>query len=297
MKRRERQTDLLIYLLIRALVQLPCWFFRIILSVSSYLLSANSTPARKSVRHNLCLAFPEMPSATKRQLTQKIIYQNGFLVYESGSLNRRWVQNNVDVKGLTHLEDALTKGRGVIALSAHLGQFALLLSYLSRRYPVKAVVNDPKNRYLAGYIRGIRKKAGIIEIPKKPAAAAVRESLNWLKSGKILLLLADEYRKKGITVPFFNLPSGTQTAPAVFARRLGCAVVPISIVRRGKKHLIRVEPALEMSRSENQENDIRDNTALCNRVIERWVREDPAEWFGWFGKRFLPANEQTTERS
>ncbi|MCX5642254.1 MAG: lysophospholipid acyltransferase family protein, partial [Candidatus Omnitrophica bacterium] len=128
-----------------------------------------------------------------------------------------------------------------------------------------------------------------IEIPKRPAAASVRESLDWLKSGKILLLLADEYRKTGITVPFFNLPSGTQTAPAVFSRRLDCAVVPVSIVRRGPKHLIRVEPALLMSRSEDQEKDIRDNTGLCNQAIEKWVREDPAEWFGWFGKRFLPA--------
>ena len=289
MRIRERQTDLLVYLLIRALVWLPCWFFRIILSVSAYLLTVNNTPARKSIRYNLNLAFPKIPAATKRRLTQKIIYQNGLLVYESGSLNRRWVQNNVDAKGLSHLEEALMKGRGVVALSAHLGNFALLLSYLSRRYPVKAVVNDPKNPYLAGYIREIRKKAGIIEIPKKPATAAVQESLNWLKSGKILLLLADEYRKKGITIPFFGIPSGTQTAPAVFARRLGCAVVPISVVRRGKKHLIRVEPALKMSRSEDQEKDIRDNTARCNSVIERWVREDPAEWFGWFGKRFLPA--------
>ncbi|MFH2069059.1 MAG: lysophospholipid acyltransferase family protein, partial [Candidatus Omnitrophota bacterium] len=259
MKQREKQTDLFVYLLVRIIVWLPRRLFRIILSVSVYLLAANNTPARKSIRYSLGLGFPEMPAATKRQLTQKIIYQNGFLVYESGNLNRRWVQKSVEAKGLVNLEEALAKGKGVIALSAHLGNFALLLSYLSRRYPVKAVVNDPKNHYMARNIRDIRQKSGIIEIPKKPATASVQESLNWLKSGKVLLLLADEYRKKGITVPFFNLPSGTQAAPAVFSRRLGCAVVPVSIVRRGPKHLIRVEPALVMGRSEDQEKDVRDN--------------------------------------
>ena len=279
------------YLLLRIIVWIPRRLFRIILSISAYLLTANNTPVRKSIRHNLSLAFPKMPAAAKKRLMQTIFYQTGFLVYESGNLNRRWVQNSVETNGLVNLEEALAKGNGAIALSAHLGNFALLLSYLSRRYPVKAVVNDPKNHYMAKDIQNIRKKSGIIEISKKPAAASVRESLDWLKSGKILLLLADEYRKNGITVPFFNLPSGTQTAPAVFSRRLGCAVVPVSIVRRGRKHLIRVEPALVMNRSEDQDKDIRDNTALCNQMIEKWVREDPAEWFGWFGKRFLSARK------
>ena len=217
------------------------------------------------------------------QAVRKVIL--GF--YESARIYRfAWINKSIDTEGLNYLDEALAKGKGVILFSAHLGNFALLLSYLSRRYPVKAVVNDPKNHYLARYIQNIRRKSGILEISKRPVAASVRESRNWLKSGKILLIMADEYRKTGITVPFFNLPSGTQTAPAVFSRRLGCAVVPVSIVRRGRKHLIRVEPALAMSRSENQEKDIRDNTALCNRVIERWVREDPEEWFGWFTRRF-----------
>ncbi|MFA7328771.1 MAG: lysophospholipid acyltransferase family protein, partial [Candidatus Ratteibacteria bacterium] len=253
MRRGEKQADFFAYLLLRILIWLPRRLFRVILSVSVYLLVANDTFVKKCVRRNLGLAFPEMPAREKKNLTQKIVYQGGSLVYQSGNLNRCWVQESAESKGLVNLEEALAKGKGVVALSAHLGNFALLISCLSRRYPVKAVVNDPKNHYMARDIRDIRKKSGIIEIPKRPAAASVRESLDWLKSGKILLILADEYRKTGVTVPFFNLPSGTQTAPAVFARRLGCAVVPVSIVSRGKKHLIRVEPALAMNRSEDQE--------------------------------------------
>jgi len=297
MTRGERQTDLFVYFSIRVLVWLPEPFFRLFLLASTYLLAANNTPVRRAVQGNLDIAFPEMNNAARRRLARKIIYENGLLLYESGNLNRPRVQKSVEATGLAHLERAMAGGKGVVALSAHLGNFALLLSYLSRRYPVKAVVNDPANLYTAGDIREIRRRAGIREIRKKPAAAAIQESLDWLKSGGILLLLADEYRKKGVTVPFFSLPSGTQTAPAVFSRRLGCTVVPVSVVRRGKNHLIRVGPPLEMVHSQDPESDIRDNTALCNRVIERWVREDPAEWFGWFGKRFLPANEKTTKRS
>ena len=197
MIRWEKQADLFAYLLLRIFVWFPRRLFRIMMSVSVYLLVVNDTPVKKSIRRNLGLAFPEMPAAEKRRLTQKIVYQGGSLIYQSGNLNRCWVQKSAESKGLVNLEETLAKGKGVVALSAHLGNFALLLSYLSRRYPVKAVVNDPKNHYLARYIQNIRRKSGIIEISKRPAAASVRESLDWLKSGKILLILADEYRKNG----------------------------------------------------------------------------------------------------
>ena len=110
--------------------------------------------------------------------------------------------------------------------------------------------------------------------------------MRWLLSGKVLSLPSDQYTSQGLPVFFFGRTARTPTGPAVFSRRLGCAVVPVSIVRRGPKHLIRVEPALIMNRSEDQEKDIQDNTARCNQVIEKWVREDPAEWFGWFTRRF-----------
>ena len=242
----------------------------------------------RRVLDNISIIFPEMNSAKKRVLLRQAIRKTVIGAYESGRIYRfAWINKSISAEGLDYLDEALAKGKGVILFSAHLGSFPLILSYLKLRgYPIRNIGRDPENPYLARYFEKVREKAGIVHIPKNPVGISVRESMRWLTSGKILSLPSDQYTSQGMPVFFFGQTVRTPTGPAVFARRLGCVVVPVSIVRRGRKHLIRVEPALAMSRSENREKDIRDNTALCNQVIERWVREDPEEWFGWFTRRF-----------
>ncbi len=242
----------------------------------------------RRVLDNISIVFPEMDSAQKRVLFRQAIRKTVIGSYESGRIYRfAWINKSINAEGLHYLDEALAKGKGTIVFSAHIGSFPLILSYLKLRgYPIRNIGRDPENPYLARYFEKVREKSGIVHIPKNPVGISVRESMRWLASGKILSLPSDQYTSQGITVSFFGQTVRTPTGPAVFARRLGCAVVPVSIVSRGHKHLIRVEPALAMSRSEDQEKDIRDNTTLCNQVIEKWVREDPEEWFGWFTRRF-----------
>ena len=287
MKRRKKQSDFLIYLVVRSIFSLPFCLFTVVVAIAVSLIIANNTGISKTVLRNLSLVFPQKSPDEKRRLLRQILWEAGVNLYHSYQVVSRFrVKQMVAVEGLEHLDGAMAQGRGVIALSAHLSNFVLLLSYLSRRYPFKAVVNNPKNPYFARKIVEIRRLAGISEIPRRPADQAVIESLHWLKSGKALFLLADEPRRKGVSVPFFGYPVGTSTTPAIFSRRLDCVVLPISIVRRGQKYLIRIEPPLNLVRTDSTEEDIRQNTILFNQVIERWVRTAPDQWFGWFTRRF-----------
>ena len=76
------------------------------------------------------------------------------------------------------------------------------------------------------------------------------------------------------------------SAPAVFARRLGCPILPMTVVRKAGHHLIRILPPLELQKTDNPQADIEANTALCNRTIEAWVRENPGQWFTLLSRRF-----------
>ncbi|MFH1903664.1 MAG: lysophospholipid acyltransferase family protein [Candidatus Omnitrophota bacterium] len=292
MKQWQKETEFIAYVFIRLATLPPRWIYRIltwpIVRLGSSGWVTGRIPIFRRVSDNISIVFPEMDSIKKRVLLRQAIRKAVVGYYESSRIYRKnWINRVVDTEGLAHLDEALAKGKGVIVFSAHIGSFPLILSYLKLRgYPIRNIGRDPENTYLARYFEKVRKKTGIVHIPKNPVGISVRESMRWLVSGKILSLPSDQYTSQGIRVPFFGRTVRTPTGPAVFARRLGCAVVPVSIVRRGKKHLIRVEPALSMNRSEDQEKDIRDNTALGNSVIERWVREDPEEWFGWFTRRF-----------
>ncbi|MFH0796785.1 MAG: lysophospholipid acyltransferase family protein [Candidatus Omnitrophota bacterium] len=287
MKRWEKQSDFLSYLIVRPIFSLPFWLFKVVVAIAVSLIIANNTGVKKTVLRNISLVFPRKNPEEKRRLLRRILREAGINLYHSYQMVSRFrVKQMVKVEGLEHLDGAMAQRKGIIALSAHLSNFALLLSYLSRRYPFKAVVNNPKNPYFARKIMEIRRLAGISEIPRRPADQAVSESLHWLKAGKALFLLADEHRKKGIPVPFFGYPVGTSTTPAVFSRRLDCVVLPVSIVRQGPKYLIKIEPPLNLVRTDRAEEDIRQNTILFNQVIERWVRTAPDQWFGWFTRRF-----------
>ncbi|MFA5393733.1 MAG: lysophospholipid acyltransferase family protein [Candidatus Ratteibacteria bacterium] len=292
MKRWQKEADFLAYLFIRLATLPPRWIYQIltwpIIQLGSAGWISERIPILRLVLSNISVVFPEIDNTKERELLRQAIRKTVIGSYESGRIYRfAWINKSVRATGLDYLDEALAKGKGVIVLSAHLGSFPLILSYLKLRgYPIRNIGRDPENPYLARYFEKVRKKTGIAHIPKNPISLSVRESLRWLVSGKILSLPSDQYTGQGMPVLFFSQTVRTPTGTAVFARRLGCAVVPVSIVSRGKKHLIRVEPALAMNRSEDQEKDIRDNTALCNQVIEKWVREDPAEWFGWFTRRF-----------
>ena len=307
MKQRQKEIEFIAYVFIRLATLPPRWIYQTltwpIVQLGSSGWITKITPILRRVLDNISIVFPKMDSAEKRVLLRQAIRKTVIGSYESSRIYRfAWINKSISAEGLDYLDEALAKGKGVVVFSAHIGSFPLILSYLKLRgYPIRNIGRDPDNPYLARYFEKVREKAGIIHIPKNPVGTSIRESMRWLASGKILSLPSDQHTGQGIRVPFFGRTVRTPIGPAVFSRRLGCAVVPVSIVRRSRKHLIRVEPELPMSRSlargecasgaEDQEKDIRDNTALCNSVIERWVREDPEEWFGWFGKRFLPAKQ------
>jgi Kdo2-lipid IVA lauroyltransferase/acyltransferase len=292
MNRWQKETDFILYLLIRLAEVPPRWAHQIltwpIIRLGSSSWAVGKIPVLGRAFNNIGIVFPEMDKTERRLLLRKAIQRTVIGYYETVRMYRRdWINRSVDAEGLEYLDEALAKGKGVIVFSAHLGTFALILSYLKiHGYPIKNIGRDPENPHLARYFERLREKTGFKHIPKNPVGASVRQSLRWLAAGNVLSLPSDQYNRQGVAVPFFSQTVRTPTGPAVFARRLGCAVVPVSIVRRGRKHLLRFEPALPMSRSDNQDKDIEDNTALCNQVIERWVREDPEEWFGWFTRRF-----------
>jgi len=292
MKQWQKEVDFIAYIFIRLSTLPPRWIYQIltwpIIRLGSAGWISGRIPILRRVLNNISIVFPEMSGTEKQRLAGQAVRKVILGFYESARIYRfAWINKSINTEGLDYLDETLTKGNGVIVFSAHLGSFPLILSYLKLcGYPIRNIGRDPENPYLARYFEKVRGKAGVVHIPKNPVRTSVRESMRWLASGKILSLPSDQYTSQGIRVPFFSRMVRTPTGPAVFSRRLGCAVVPVSIVRRGKKHLIRVEPALNMNRSEDQEKDIRDNTALCNQVIEKWVREDPEEWFGWFTRRF-----------
>ncbi len=291
-RRRKKVVEFVTYLLIRLAMAMPLCVYQpflwLLISLGSCDWMIRKTDMLQRIWKNLQIVFPEKGSREKRRLLRRIIRETLINSYESSRLYRKsWLRQVVFAQGLSHLDSCLGLGKGVILFSAHLGNFPLILAYLKDRgYPVRNIGRDPSNPYLAHYFEKIRSRAGIRQISKNPITKSVKEAIAWLKAGNILSLPSDQYTRQGIPAPFFGRNVLTPTGAAVFARRLGSAVVPVTIVREGKKHIIRIEPPFPLVYSEDISKEIRDNTAQLNLLMERWIRRYPEQWLGWFTRRF-----------
>jgi len=191
------------------------------------------------------------------------------------------LQQEIAVVGKENLEKALAKGNGVIALSAHLGNFFLVPMRLAiEGYPTHVLVNPPNNRYLGDYLDRLRLQADQKTIHAKPEQQAYRELLQVLRQNGLAFVIADEYRSgKGIYVPFFGRWVLARRGPATLALRTNAAVVPVYLIREpsGRLTLI-VEPEIKPPKT----GDIRADTAECTLLMTQWVervvRNYPDQW-------------------
>ena len=215
----------------------------------------------------------------------------------SSVLNR--LKEKFILEGEENLKQALSKGKGVIGLCAHFGNFTLMGSGLtSRGYPYALVVRPADESRVERYFQKWRDKMGFDSIPALPRSTAVRRSLSALRQNKILVLFADQNKPKGgVFVDFFGRPAGTVVGPAVMALRTGAPIVPIFNVRQGaNKHKVIIGPPIELEISGNQEKDILVTTAKITKVTEEFIRQYPTHWW-WFHNRWKtkPKKEEEAE--
>ena len=118
---------------------------------------------------------------------------------------------------------------------------------------------------------------------------SVRTILRVLRDGGTVGILADQNTTpvEAVFVDFFGIPAATTAGLARLARRTGAAVVPAHSYWDASlgKYRLRYEPALELARSDDEEADIRENTALFNKTLEVFIRRFPDQWF-WVHRRW-----------
>ncbi len=194
------------------------------------------------------------------------------------------------IEGLEHLKRAVSRGKGVIGLGAHLGNFPVLGRRLSiLGFPSTAIMRQMRDKKLETVFAVMRTQFGQRWIPKFPLSEAVKESIAWLKSGRLLLIYMDQRSGRGVRVDFMGLPTPTPTGAAVFALKTGAAVLPIVNVQDedGSYRLI-IGAEISVARTGNHKQDVLVNTQRFNKVIEKYIRLYPDQWF-WFHNRWKGA--------
>ncbi|HZD40013.1 MAG TPA: lysophospholipid acyltransferase family protein [Terriglobales bacterium] len=197
---------------------------------------------------------------------------------------REKIIDMVKLEGEEHLQNALAKGKGVLALSAHLGSFTLLCARLAAGgYPFSVVVKHPGDERFARLIDGYRTQIGVHTISAKPRREAVRGILKALRQNRIVLVIADEFKSGDIMVDFMGQKSPAPRGPATLALRTGAVTLPMFAIRRADGSLVlSIEPPVEPIQNEQLEESVVATTALYTHHLEQAIRRYPDQW-NWLG--------------
>ncbi len=231
---------------------------------------------------------PALSAKEKERIARGVFRHLAIMLFEFTRLpwlSRGRMEGLVKWSGLENMDRALARGRGVIILTAHFGNWELLGACLGLAgYRSEVVVRKLDNELFERFVTWVRTRSGNNMIYKK---AAMRRLLKSLSANSAVTILIDQNakRREGFFVDFFGLPACSNKGPALLALASGAPVVPVFIRRQGLGHLIEVQQEVEVADTGDREKDAAVNTARFAKVVEEMVRRHPEEWF-WVHNRW-----------
>lgn len=254
------------------------------------LLFAVDRKHRRIALQNLELAFGDEKSPAQRRAIALRVFENLFhIVFEIGwSLNLRSEQlpRYFDVSGLEDCHRAIAKGKGVLFLVAHFGNWELwAIGQHLAKIPAHVVYRPLDAPFLDRFFQETRSRFGTQTIPTH--RGTMRRIFMELRKGHAVAMLMDQSVDwyEGVFVDFFNHRTCTSTGMALLALKSEAPVVPAFMIRTAKGFHAVFGPELPLIRTGDRTKDVELNTQQYNRVIEHYVRRFPDQWF-WVHRRW-----------
>lgn len=199
-------------------------------------------------------------------------------------MSKEEIAATIALEGEEHVKGALAKGKGVIALSAHLGAFTLIGGRIAAGgYPCNIVVKHPNDARLAQLMTAYRAQLGLRTISAKPRQEAVRGILKALRRNEVVVVIADEFKSGGVEIKFMGQTAAAPRGPASLALRTGAVTLPVFAPRSPDGAVvIQVGQAIEPITDDDIEVSIAATTRLFTSHIEAAVQRYPDQW-NWFG--------------
>lgn len=269
----------LIQIVLRALNRMPLpWLHPLGLRLAGFMQRNGSTKDR-IVQKNIQIAFPDLDHLSRAGLKQKASVHTACFALESGLIwygnGRKIDQSVTEVLGWGLVESAITSGRGLLLVGAHLGNWELLNLYCMRQLGLAALYKAPKDPVLNRWIQSARERFGGQLIAS--GSQSMRQLLRTLKAGGAAGIIADQQPKlgEGVMAPFFGHSALTMTLIGRLANKTGCQVLMASCYRvMDQGFRIEIHPVDERIR---QSDPVISATAL-NAAIEKSIRVAPEQY-------------------
>lgn len=265
-----------------------CYWIAVRIADADYLLRKKTRNAVKSnIRHVLSNTTAKVtePLESDIQSYSREVFRNfakylvdffSFSRLDSGNINKF-----VKIEGLDYIYEALKKGKGVIALTAHLGNWELsgvVMALLG--FPVDVIALNHENTRINRLFVNQRAMKGVNVIP---VGTNSMQYIRALKKNHLIGLVGDRLTSDaGIEIEFFGKPTVVPRGPSVLSLRTGALIAPSFMIRTPSDNFNMVfEEPIEPD--DFKESDMVKSEKLITQkiisVLEKYISRYPSQWF------------------
>lgn len=242
------------------------------------------------VHRHLSLAYPNQLTCGQRENIGRGLFINfGRNLADLVRFKKHFaseIKPLISVEGLEHFDAAYHRGKGMIGITGHIGNFELLAAYLaSCGYRIAVIGRELQDRRLDKFLTENRNAVGLKNIATTDSP---RRVLSWLKSGGVLgvLIDTDSTRVRNMFIPAFGRLSNTPVGQTIIGLRAGSAFLPAVCLRLpNNRYKVVLRPAIEISPSGDTERDVYEVTLKCTKALEEIIDEHRDQWI-WLHNRW-----------
>jgi len=238
-------------------------------------------------RYNLMKAFPEKTPAEIDEIVVKM-WDNlvrTFVEYPHLRQLCAHYDDRIEFVNFERIEALRDDGKAGIVFSAHIGNWEVSsIVGVKSGMPLHRIYRSANNPYVEWLFRYFRQKIEGILVPK--GMGGFRQIVDLMRKNGHFALLIDQKLKEGIPVDFFGYSVMTTPSLASLVLKHNYPAVPVRSQRlNGAHYRLTIEEPLQIEKTGNNDEDTRLFMEKANHILERWIREDPAQWL-WVHKRW-----------
>lgn len=198
-----------------------------------------------------------------------------FLMYK---VNNKFVDENVRVEHEEYLIEAYKQGRGVIMLTAHIGNWEMGAAVMAKMgYPLTVIALPHKERIVNDLFNRQRQAHGVTVVAPN---VAVRRCVEALRKGRLIALLGDrDFGSFGEPMMFLGRKTLIPKGAAFFSYKTGALILPAFLTPEGDgKYVLSFYPVIEPDVSRDEKTEVLSLMQRYTSIIEEKIRKDPSQW-------------------
>jgi KDO2-lipid IV(A) lauroyltransferase len=271
------------------IAQIPKGYLLFFGKILGNLLYCLAVRQRRIVNRNLRFSLVATSQQQIQSMAKKIFQNFAITILEflqMSCLSKQELISKVHVEGEEILIEAAAKKKGIVLITAHLGNYEMVAQCAPclLGLQLSAVAKSMRNVWLNRFIHNLRTRFGNKIIYKK---GALPEMMQTLRRGAMVGILMDISRRfDGVEVNFFGRRATATPAAVLLGLRCKSPIITGFCYRNPKGQLIaQVEPPVEIRRTGDLRSDLQFTTQLITDRVERAIRRHPEQW-NWMLKRW-----------